>query len=196
MSLELDPRLNDGRDDGQAAESLRGNGGGLGIRVAVTDNVTLAFAYDTEDQSDETVTEEPALFNDTALRGDDGNVVDGYALGDGKGPEIDRIGVSANVSAGQFWGALSWSTMETTDDVADVRLNEEGTPVVFPEGTIPGAVETETDGEDAKPSRVTLDLYHNLGGGLRLWYEGKSHDPDVDGEDRESQHFVGIRYDF
>ena len=50
LNLTIDYRQNDSQEAG--TDVLAGNGGALGISIAVTDNITLALAYDTDDMSD------------------------------------------------------------------------------------------------------------------------------------------------
>ncbi|MYD76195.1 MAG: porin, partial [Gammaproteobacteria bacterium] len=173
LSLQADLRLNGKAEGADSAEGLRGDGGGIGLRVAVTDSFTLAAAYDTEDQSDEMtaatygqqvtiaadsvdvlglkLVEEAEDTGNTADEmivkglkrvGEDGNsycVPDSHisvkaakinahnaddentdvtqiTTGDlnsrcmvsaaSMGAETDRIGISAHMSMGQFWGKL------------------------------------------------------------------------------------------
>ena len=167
LALEVDLRLNDGKDTAKEGEHLRGTGGGVGLRVNVTDNVTLAAAFDTEDQTEE----KPA------------------------GPETDRIGLSGHISFGQFWGKLAWSSRDTGTET-DLAQLWVGADLTDSTNAMIGYGQSETDGIDETPSVVTLGLYHNMGGGLRLWYEGRSDDDDMPNTDNVVAHYAGIRYDF
>ncbi|MYD76191.1 MAG: hypothetical protein F4244_06205 [Gammaproteobacteria bacterium] len=261
LSLQADLRLNGKAEGADSAEGLRGDGGGIGLRVAVTDSFTLAAAYDTEDQSDEMMTT-AAVYgtsfiinndnaellgllvvdgNDDGSLDDDEDYIEGLtrvgttgdnycvtaadqekkrgkiAAMDGtapdlgsdvctvsaasttKGAETDRIGISAHMSMGQFWGKLGWTSKEVTQggmskdtDYTQLWL---GTSLSDSTSAMVGYGKSETDGSTAEPDALTLGLYHNMGGGLRLWYEGKSSDAD-DGSDKATDHYVGIRYDF
>ncbi len=52
LYAELDVRLNDSGEDSDAAEKIRGDGIGLGLNFSVTDNITIAAAFDSEDGAD------------------------------------------------------------------------------------------------------------------------------------------------
>ena len=262
LSLQADLRLNGKAEGADSAEGLRGDGGGIGLRVAVTDSFTLAAAYDTEDQSDEMMTTaavyggysvgldadelevlgldsddlpdatpdntNDALYcvteaqardkvaklaaHNTAENTNHDASVTAIAVANGlpgrcmvsaasttKGAETDRIGISAHMSMGQFWGKLGWTSKEVTQggmskdtDYTQLWL---GTSLSDSTSAMVGYGKSETDGSTAEPDALTLGLYHNMGGGLRLWYEGKSSDAD-DGSDKSTDHYVGIRYDF
>ena len=47
-----------------------------------------------------------------------------------------------------------------------------------------------------EPSQITWGLYHKLGGGLRLWYEGMTYDADAGGPGDLDRHVFGMRFDF
>ena len=53
VSAQLDLRFNDSDEDAAAAEKIRGNGIGLGLSFAVSDNITIAAAFDNEDGADD-----------------------------------------------------------------------------------------------------------------------------------------------
>ena len=140
------------------------------------------------------------------------------------GDETDRIGVSAKATFGQFWGALAWTTAEVTKDEwkfgkandAGVRTIEAarttadtdhmqlwfGASLSDSTSAMIGYGKKETEGVKEEPSKISLGLYHNMGGGLRLWYEGgvtdKDGEEDSDGNELgdETVHYLGIRYDF
>ena len=273
LNLELDLRLNDGGDE-TGTEGLAGEGGGLGVRVAVTDNITLGFAYDNEDRSDMIT---PAVYGDrydlSGLDGDQVKVLglkrtkaeqdegdahtgpysgltvlktgtDHYCLSSamvseksakitqnnamanedddadtGKvralpggtnyactataaktGTETERMGVSAKISLGQFYGIFAYSTKNVTDNGKETETEYAqvwgGVHLADSTSALIGFGQSETEGMDANPSAVTLGLYHKMGGGLQLFYEGISKDPDTAGMDNTSNHKAGIRFDF
>ena len=273
LNLELDLRLNDGGDE-TGTEGLAGEGGGLGVRVAVTDNITLGFAYDNEDRSDMIT---PAVYGDrydlSGLDGDQVKVLglkrtkaeqdegdahtgpysgltvlktgtDHYCLSSatvseksakitqnnamanedddadtGKvralpggtnyactataaktGTETERMGVSAKISLGQFYGIFAYSTKNVTDNGKETETEYAqvwgGVHLADSTSALIGFGQSETEGQDANPTALTLGLYHNMGGGLQLWYEGQSNDPDMAGMDNSVNHKAGIRFDF
>ncbi len=180
LALEADLRLG---DEGGEGDSLSGNGGGIGIRVAATENVTLAAAFDVDDQTD--------LDTDAEMDGRQ------------RGNEHSRAGLSANVSLGQFWGALGWSSHEAEDDAGMTQEDKEYVAgyvgMSFTDSTSGwvGYSQSEEDKPNSpEPSKITAGLYHNMGGGLQFWYEGGSKDADVAGTDDEVVHLIGIRFDF
>ena len=269
LNLELDLRLNDGGDE-TGTEGLAGEGGGLGVRVAVTDNITLGFAYDNEDRSDMIT---PAVYGHayginedqakvfelkrTKLKDDTdkntgpyggltrvGDSGDNYCLSSamvtekgGKitknnalarsdddpatgtvsslsaiasseceasaaktGTETERMGVSAKISLGQFYGIFAYSTRNVTDNGKETETEYAqvwgGVHLADSTSALIGFGQSETEGQDANPTALTLGLYHNMGGGLQLWYEGQSNDPDMAGMDNSVNHKAGIRFDF
>ena len=274
LNLELDLRLNGGGDE-EGTEGLAGEGGAIGVRVAVTDNLTLGFAYDTEDRSDHIT---PAVYGNrymvpdltdaqakvlgtkrTKAASDTGTARNGpysgytydgnkeiydrvYCLSDamreadnakftannakattpvgaptltrnpGKslgactvtkaktGAETERMGVSAKLSLGQFYGILAYSTKNVTDNGKETETEYTqlwgGVQLADSTSALLGFGQSETEGSDANPSAVTLGLYHNMGGSLQVFYEGQSNDPDTAGMDNSVNHKAGIRFDF
>jgi len=203
LALEVDLRLGDEGDEG----GLAGNGGAIGIRVAATDNITLAAAYDVDDQTDIVVT--PGLPKRPGLnKDDDGNVIDADgvvilpATHDEMGNDHSRTGLSAKVSLDQFWGALGWSSHEAEDANGMTKADKEHVAgyvgMSFNDSTSGwlGYSQQEAEGTAAEPSKIAAGLYHNMGGGLRFWYEGGSTDLDEPGKDDQVKHWIGIRYDF
>ncbi len=169
LALEADLRLG---DEGGEGDDLSGNGGGIGIRVAATDNLTIAAAFDADDQTDNGSNEHA------------------------------RAGVSGKVSFGQFWGALSWSSHEEENSAGVTQADKEYVAgyvgMSFTDSTSGwvGYSMSETENVMAEPSKIAAGLYHKLGGGLQLWYEGGSEDKDTAGSDDHVKHWIGIRYDF
>ncbi len=58
-----------------------------------------------------------------------------------------------------------------------------------------GDMDAGNDMAGDDPSDVTLGVYHNLGGGFKLLYEGHRVDSDGAGGDK-TEHLFGIRLDF
>jgi len=214
LALEADLRFGDEGGEGW------GNGGGVGISVDATHNLTFAAAYDVDDQTDLVVTpgmdKRPGLMKD-----DEGNVIDSAgvvilpATEDEMGHDHSRAGVSGKVSFGQFWGSLAWSSHEAEDMKGKTQAEKE-----FVAGYVGASFTDELsgwigysqadvdtlEGEAAKaghgkePTKVMAGLYYNVGGGLQFWYEGGSEDHDTDRKANATTetvtHYVGIRYDF
>ena len=272
LNLELDMRLNGGGDE-EGTEGLAGDGGGFGVRVAVTDNLTLGFAYDNEDRSDHVT---PAVYGHTytvpnltaaqakvlgtkrtKAASDTGTNLSGpysgytyvgdketydrmYCLSDAMltadnakftannaeaendvptpdvgadnpgaactvtkaktGAETERLGVSAKLTMGQFYGIVAYGTKNVTDNGKETESEYTqvwgGIHLSDSTQALVGFGQSETEGKDANPSAVTLAMYHNMGGGLQVFYEGQSNDPDTAGMDNSVNHKAGIRFDF
>ncbi len=190
LSLEADLRFG---DEGGEGTSLSGNGGGIGIRVNATDNVTVAAAFDVDDQTDIKYTTQPTWNLDGSVK-EDGKEENGL--------EHNRAAITGKVSFGQFWGALGWSRHESENSSGVAQPDQEHVAgyvgMSFSDSTSGwiGYSTAETENDMAEPSKIAAGLYHNMGGGLIFWYEGGSEDKDKAGTDDHVKHFIGIRYDF
>ena len=169
--MEADLRLNESGDTADTAEALRGDGYGLGVRVSPTEVFTFAVAIDSEQRS----------------------------TGD-----IDRSGVSARLNLGNFYGMLGYQASE-------VGTNESESQVQLWLGTDFGSTRVQvgfgeadlnfSDNSDAmrNASQITVGVYHSLGGGMKLYYEGADVS-DIAGDANTykdtTTHYFGMRYDF
>ncbi len=209
LTIEADLRLN-GNGDEAGTDGLAGDGGGIGIRVAVTDNLTLAAAYDTEDRSDNLRHVYQPAVPAVAATSQGGKAVAAVPGKTGIGPDTDRVGVSGKVTLGQFWGTLAWSShnvtatsfdaagtvtgmSETETDYAQLFV---GASLTDSTSAWVGYGQSETEGSTLTPSAVNVGLNHSLGGGLSVFYEGKSDDSDVAGQDSTLTHYAALRLDF
>ncbi len=168
--LEADVRINDGDEDGDVAEKINGNGYGIGVRIAATDNLTFAAAMDSEED------EMMGMTYDT-----------------------DRLGVSSKVTAGNFYAMVGYheSEMEMMGGMTEERSQTQVWGGMSVGSTTLQLGFGQTDKMGNEPSQITLGVYHNLGGGMRLYYEGASVDKDtMDSNDDVTQHIFGMRYDF
>ncbi len=171
LSLQVDLRANDSDKVKDDIQGQLGNGGAIGLKASLSDNIELGFAADMNEHES----------NDN-----------------------DWIGVSGKVTIGQFFGALAWSNNEQTDAMgkttADVDYTQfwagvnvsDSTQAIFGYGQ-------KDDGGEANPSATTFGVFHNLGGGLAIWYEGKVDDDDNDNmvnSKPEAVHHIGLRYIF
>ena len=107
LYAELDVRLNGSDEDGDAAENLRGDGMGLGLTYAVTDNITIAAAFDSEERPNagtSTVTVTPNTTAGDGLAG----VVDLSPVD--RGTDYQDAGSYRSRSQSQLWQLLgiSW----------------------------------------------------------------------------------------
>ncbi len=169
LSLQVDLTANDSDDNIQGPE---GNGGAIGLKASLTDNIELGFAAEMKEHEN---------------------------------MDNDWIGVSGKVSLGQFFGALGWTNNETTkangETDKDIDYTQfwvgadvaDGTSVIFGYGE-------KDDGDDkATPSATTFGVFHDIGGGLAVWYEGQVNDDDDDAavnDNYEAIHRIGLRYIF
>jgi len=168
--LEADVRINDSNEGGAVAEKINGNGYGIGVRIAATDNLTLAVAMDSEE--DEMM---------------------------GMSYDTDRLGVSSKVTAGNFYAMVGYheSEMEMMGGMTEERSQTQVWGGMSVGSTTLQLGFGQTDKMGNEPSQITLGVYHNLGGGMRLYYEGASVDKDtMDSNDDVTQHIFGMRYDF
>jgi len=170
LSLQIDLKAN---DSDTSIQGPKGNGGAIGLKAALTDGIELGLA---------------AEMNEDA------------------GMDNDWIGVSGKVTIGQFFGALGWTNNETTHANGKTDKDVDYTQLwlganVAPNTSVHFGYGQEDDGVDNSPtpSATTFGVFHNLGGGLAVWYEGQVNDDDDDKslmEGYESIHRVGLRYIF
>ena len=182
LSIQADLRLSDKNEK----NGPRGDGGAIGLQAAVSDNLTLAVAFDTDDATNIDTNDEKDKVE--------------------FGTETDFVGVSGLASFGNFWGSLAWVQKDETS--ADGKTNTvtdftqlwagvhltESTQAVF------GYGQKEKDEMNAKtPTATTFGVSHDLGGGLKIWYEGKvldDDDPKATMKDAEATHQIGLWYIF
>ena len=207
LALEADLRLSNSAENVNAKGTpvLSGSGGSIGVRVAATDNLTLAAAFDLDDQTDVVVTPKMDAKSGVNKAGTALAVIP--ATKDVMGLEHTRAGVSGKVTLGQFWGALGWSSHEAENAAGVTQADKEfvagyvGMSFSDSSSGWIGYSQSEEDKPNTpEPSKITAGLYHNLGGGLQFWYEGASVDPDetINGREADNHvtHYIGIRYDF
>jgi predicted porin len=162
--LEIDGRLNDSEEGNDVAEKLSGNGGGIGIVWQATDNLSFGAAFDSED-----------------------------APG-GIGDDTDRTGVTAKWDSGGWFAMVGWMETET-GDFGTKDLSFYG-GFDFSDATtlMVGYAGGTSDAADNDADQVFLGVYHSLGGGLKLWFEGTSVSYDAPGD--LSRYLLGMRIDF
>ncbi len=220
LTLEADLRLSDSAENLNATgvPVLSGHGGGVGISIAATEALSFAAAFDLDDQTDLVVTPMAAAMPGLNEAGD--AVVVKEATAAVNGNEHNRVGVSGKVSLGQFWGLLAWSNHEAENGMGVTQADKEFMAayvgmsmtdqisgwIGFAQADVTTNKGMEVQaGHGKEPSKVMAGLYYNLGGGLRLWYEGASEDHDKDSMTPTAAapvttetvtHLVGIRYDF
>ena len=274
VSLQLDVRLNDDNTDkdegvenekkGVAENQLRGDGIGLGLSYAVTDNITIAAAFDSEDRPSENGNSKVQYADgDVLLKAVAGGfTVDGdsdqttYDVSS-QARDADRIGIAAKGTFGPVWVSVGWQNYElddtdvtvlsgstvdlngdgiadADDDLANVVVD--GSTTIDLKGTVDGtdvdtlfiwvggsisektswlagyskaddgvdkgdvlgdieSLDVVSIGETDDSEQLTWGIYHNLGGGLRLYYEATSLDSENTSQDGD-RHLLGMRIDF
>ena len=173
-SSEAPGRVKD--DDGDLVQvgddNWNGDGAGLGLRVAATDNITLGGAFNTNETPD--------------------------------GVEETYLGASANVSFGNLWGSLGWTSQETESAAGATTGDNEYLAAYFgaqftdsTRGFIGYSQKEDNHTQNAaEPSKIMAGVYHELGGGVQLWYEGAAKDTDVATEDDDVTHVIGLQINF
>ena len=164
--LELDVRLNESDEARDVAEKINGDGIGLGVSFAATDNLTIAAAFDAEDAT----------------------------VADGNG-DVDRTGLAAKWSSGGWYAMVGYQ--ETDEDGGDTVDNTSiygGTNIGDSTNLMIGWQGASSDA-NGDADQLILGVYHNMGGGLKLYYEGTSVSYD-DGRGDLDIHLLGMRIDF
>ncbi len=220
--LEADLRQNgNGKEGSDVAEKLNGgsgNGYGIGVKYSPLSNLTLSAAYDVEENEGSRAASAAGVTPVvTALAALDDTV---------------RVGVSAKMTFGQFYGIIGWHQTETqardgasganSIEASQVQLYggmnlNESTSLLLGYGqaektttfvTAPAAGSAAALANAAEPTQVTLGVYHNMGGGLKLYYEAAFVDYDNDSRADPadatsaldapdiSRHLFGMRFDF
>ena len=177
LYLELDVRLNESNETADDAEKIRGDGVGLGLSWAVADGLTIAVATDSEDGESGT-----------------GGAADG--------PDTDRLGYGIKYSVGGYWISVGAQSYEK-DGVGGAADDEVDSTFVyiggnFSESTnwLVGISEADDDAVTTDdPSQTTWGVYHNLGGGLKLFYEAVALENEAAAQDG-ARHLLGMRVDF
>ena len=173
VNLEVDVRLNDSEEDNDVAEKLNGNGAGIGLSFNPTDNLNIAIAYDNEE-------------NNSLVDEDTGAVttVD----------DTERSAIAGKFSfGGNYALILGYQKREQGSAETD------HTQLYFSAGLgektslLVGLGQADTG--TTEPDSIFLGVYHNMGGGLRLYLESTDVDYD-DGGDGLTQTLLGMRVDF
>ena len=128
LSAQLDVRLNDSDEGSDVAEAARGNGMGLGLTYSVTDKITIAAAFDSEEGADRdkvdavTYAAQIGTAGITAKREDLGRAAtaadvkeaaDAYTVVDTDGAIIKEVSAVAAVAVGDTIGAVTAVTNAT-----------------------------------------------------------------------------------
>jgi len=171
--LELDVRINDenGQNEGaDVAEKIRGDGVGLGVSWSASDNLVIAAAFDSED----------------------GKVSQGTT-------DVDRTGIAGKWTGDNWWAILGWHESDV-----DMGLTTDhtqfwtGTSVGENTGLMIGygTADNGTGIVGSEPNAISWGVYHNMGGGFKLMYEGTTYDADANGPGDFDRHVFSMRLDF
>ena len=165
--VEADIRVNGSDEGNDVAEKLNGDGYGVGVRYTVNDNITLAAAYDIE-------------------KGSEGS------------EDETRTGISARFAFDGFYaqiGHQQWEKGSDNREHTQVWIGKQMGKTNVRIGYGSGEVSVSNIPSTPEPEQIVLGVYHEVGGGMTLYYEGT----DVDGDgaiDDTTQHILGMRYDF
>ncbi len=109
-------------------------------------------------------------------------------------------GAAIQVSLGNYWASVASHTVDPDGD----GNPEPSTTQLWAGGSFgntsamigTGSLDKDIGaGAGNEPGDITVGVYHNVGGGFKLLYEGHSVDSDGAGED-ETTHLFGVRLDF
>ena len=240
LYAELDVRLNESNEGSDVSENLRGEGIGLGLSYSVTDNITIAAAFDNEDREGDGTTR-PAITLAADTTAGDGILADlATVTADDVSHDEERVGIAVKATFGNFWGSIGWQNKELDDTqpiavTGTIDLNDDGdasdadeTGVDITVDHLGADVDTiflwvggslgdktswmighaqaddgikirdEDSGASAETddsSQTTWGIYHNMGGGMKLFYEATSLESENNGYDGD-RHMLGMRVDF
>ncbi len=176
VSLELDVRLDETDKKGAAGDKIAdGEQAGDGKPDEGGNGHALGVSFAAND-------------NITLAAGID-NTKDGDSL----------TGLAIKVSLGNYWASIANQSKDPDDDSAA----EPSTTQFWAGGSFgntsamigTGRRDNDGSGPGNEPSDITVGVYHNVGGGFKLLYEGHSTDSDGKGTDTTT-HLFGVRLDF
>ena len=111
--------------------------------------------------------------------------------------DTDRWGIAGKFNAAGWWASLGY---QENDNSAAIKTKSIAAYVggSFGETSVSlGYASADIDGLDGDPNQWMLGVYHKMGGGFRLWYEGTNVDDKDTGSGPDVQrHIFGMRYDF
>ncbi len=121
------------------------------------------------------------------------------AIGTNDTETSTQTGAAVQVSFGNYWASIAQQSNDPDAGEADPSTTQFWAGGSFGNTSAMigmGSRDNDMgDGAGNDPGDVTLGVYHNLGGGLKLLYEGHSNDSDDMGKDKTT-HLFGIRLDF
>ena len=121
-----------------------------------------------------------------------------FAAGIDSDDARDLSGLGVNVAFGNYWASIASQKKNTADSDVDPSSTHLWAGGSFGDTSAMigrGSADLGGSGTGNNPSDLTLGVYHNLGGGLKLLYEGNKKDSDGAGKDT-TNHVFGMRLDF
>ncbi len=187
VSLSLDARVDDSKDKGGAEKPAGstptipdgvsdegGDGYAVGVSVAATPNITLAAATDN-------------------------------TSGFGRAGNITKTGLAARVDIGNYYASYAMHDKQR-DAAGGYKAIDTDYSVFLVGGSFGntnafiglGNTDDNTKSGSGKESdTVTVHVDHTLMGGLKLLYEGRSTDGNMDGDEGDkSRHVLGLKLAF
>ncbi len=132
------------------------------------------------------------------------NVNDMFSLSgaiDDNGDKEKLTALQGKVSLGDYHAALVWHQQDPKGKGPDPTLTQfwaggsfGNTSAMVGYGRLDMDMANST-APGNKPSGITWGVYHDLGGGLSLMYEGGKLDNDVMSQD-QTDHWLGVKFDF
>ena len=190
VDLEVDLRLRDDKSDGgpsgDQTEMLSGNGFGVGVTFSPMNRLSVGVAYDSESVDDD--------YADAA-----------------DGDEVTRFGVSGAYQFGAVTAKAGWQQASDDrmggEDISSYYLSADGSiseATTWRVGYAVGESLYEAGNDDVRANedsdQLFYGVYHALGGGFLLFYEGSfetagSNDGDQAGYEQFEQE-IGMQVDF
>ena len=108
--------------------------------------------------------------------------------------DTDRSGISARLNAGNFYGMLGHlkSQVGSAAEKSQTQLWLGGT---FGSTTLQLGLGQADLGNAEDASQTTFGVYHNMGGGAKIYYEG-AHVDELSAGSELTRHLIGLRYDY
>ena len=159
-----------GNDSGDSDDI---DGVGLGVNFAIGEAFSLAAAYDSNKRA----------------------VVDNQ----------DRWGIAGKFNAAGWWASLGYQEIDANNPPGrgDIDGGKTQSIAAYVGGVfgrtsvVLGYQQADVNGADSDPNQWTLGVYHNMGGGFRLYYEGTNVDNKDTGIGFDgNRHLLGMRFDF
>ena len=107
----------------------------------------------------------------------------------------DLSGAAIQVSLGNYWASIAQQSSKPDGGGAEPSVTQLWAGGSFGDTAVMLGTGRADDDAGGNPSDVTLGVYHDMGGGFKLLYEGNKEDSDGAGSDK-TIHLFGVRLDF